>query len=467
MTRARKDKPAAEPLATKVRAALAQGWHTLDALESLAGRATGARLRVHAALGELRAAGCALEERVERGVAEVRLGAATGPDHPTLREPSPLVEGEPVDAASYYLGRGRGEEDAPPAPAPRYTLSPETIAEMGGPAEAAATLADEEGEVVDLDAFERGARGATLDAPAPPCKPAAPVALTLPAPRPDDGAGDLDADDQEAALDETEGEDARAHCSPRGKPKAETIARVAAALDAAPPQPPGPSSRCARCGEQYRHHASNDAPNAHPFQAKPRGRPRVAPAATSPALDAPQPTADARAVYEAIKAAGNVRVVAADRSPGNASGAVLYAAAPDAAEEARRMVPPPRCPSVWHDVQCDREAGHPCGSADEPGRHHSAHEGRSGWTDEAATGWARRRAEEARETARGGSRGKRAPAAPPVVAPRCRPPACHADDIHVPSAVRGFARPLCERHRRWVEEAGGTVARADALDVIH
>jgi hypothetical protein len=51
--RARKDKPAAEPLATIVRAALAQGWHTLDALEALAGRAPAARHRVHAALESL------------------------------------------------------------------------------------------------------------------------------------------------------------------------------------------------------------------------------------------------------------------------------------------------------------------------------------------------------------------------------------------------------------------------------
>ena len=77
--RTKKDKPTAAPLPNKVKAALAQGWHTLDALEALAGRATGARLRVHAALGELRAAGCVVEERVERGVAEVRLGTVTLP----------------------------------------------------------------------------------------------------------------------------------------------------------------------------------------------------------------------------------------------------------------------------------------------------------------------------------------------------------------------------------------------------
>jgi hypothetical protein len=44
----------------------------------------------------------------------------------------------------------------------------------------------------------------------------------------------------------------------------------------------------------------------------------------------------------------------------------------------------------------------------------------------------------------------------------CRPPLCHADDIHDPARVRAFQRPLCETHRRWVEGAGGTlVAAAD------
>lgn len=40
----------------------------------------------------------------------------------------------------------------------------------------------------------------------------------------------------------------------------------------------------------------------------------------------------------------------------------------------------------------------------------------------------------------------------------CRPPLCYRDDIHEPARVRSFARPLCERHRAWVEGAGGTVA---------
>jgi hypothetical protein len=79
VTRATRPRPTAPPLAVTLRQALAQGWHTLDALEALAGRAPAARHRVHAALAELRAGGCALEERVTRGVAEVRLGPATLP----------------------------------------------------------------------------------------------------------------------------------------------------------------------------------------------------------------------------------------------------------------------------------------------------------------------------------------------------------------------------------------------------
>ena len=71
--RTKKDKPAAEPLATKVRAALAQDWHTLDALEALApGAPSTRRARVHAALEELRLAGMVREERYSKGVAEVR-----------------------------------------------------------------------------------------------------------------------------------------------------------------------------------------------------------------------------------------------------------------------------------------------------------------------------------------------------------------------------------------------------------
>ena len=50
---------------------------------------------------------------------------------------------------------------------------------------------------------------------------------------------------------------------------------------------------------------------------------------------------------------------------------------------------------------------------------------------------------------------------------RCRPPLCHADDIHEPARVRGFARPLCERHRAWVEGAGGTVATAEDAAALH
>ena len=48
--------------------------------------------------------------------------------------------------------------------------------------------------------------------------------------------------------------------------------------------------------------------------------------------------------------------------------------------------------------------------------------------------------------------------APVAVVSGCRPPLCHADDIHEPGRVRGFARALCEAHRRWVEGAGGTLA---------
>lgn len=541
MTRPR-PKPTAPPLAATLRQALAQGWHTLDALEALAGRATGARLRVHAALGELRGAGCALEERVERGVAEVRelppvADGATCPackavvrehdDHhgwcavgirdcgwwaargavrlatpadiadtdarfggaasafldgapmaevaaramgagaTTYQAPrSPPVEGEPVDAASYYLGRGREEEDAdldavraargralrerviaslPPGATPREIMFAEAaeIVRMRGPAEPATAL----------------------DAPVPPCEVAAPVALTLPAPRPDDGTGDLDADDreaarvaiaeEEAALGEAEGEDARAHCSPRGKPKAETIARVAAALDAAPPKPPGPGSRCARpgCGKRFDQHGAPRG-TVCPFLAKPRGRPRVAPAAPSPALDAPAveppPCPPCVDCGEESGTCPEGRCRDCDLEHGMSAGACRECHTWIIREDVGGPL------AKQHAKGCslaDSDDWHPRNAAE----YAAVRTARYGWAPEP-----RRGCEREFPIVR---------VAPIVIAAprpvgRCRPPACHADDIHVPSAVRDFARPLCERHRAWVEGAGGTVAAGGLAGVL-
>jgi len=49
----------------------------------------------------------------------------------------------------------------------------------------------------------------------------------------------------------------------------------------------------------------------------------------------------------------------------------------------------------------------------------------------------------------------------------CRPPLCYRDDIHEPARIHGFARPLCEAHRRWVEGAGGTLASAADMAALH
>lgn len=190
------DKPQPPPLTTTLRAALAQGWHTLDALDAMAPArgASDKRRAVHAALGELRAAGCVLEDRVHGGRVEVRLGAPpvegmvnadTTEPAPTLAAPVNAAEG-PFPRATICTGNGSGEGCGEAYPCPVH--------------------------------------GGTLT------------------------------------------------------------------QDPAPPKGPGPGSRCARCGEQYRHHATNNTPNPHPFQPKPRGRPRVAP--PSPPLDAPPTAAD-------------------------------------------------------------------------------------------------------------------------------------------------------------------------------
>jgi hypothetical protein len=111
---------------------------------------------------------------------------------------------------------------------------------------------------------------------------------------------------------------------------------------------------------------------------------------------------NAHAVYEAIKAAGPVRVVAEDGSPGNAGTEPAYAAEPDAATEAARLAPrepgqadaPPaerkQCPSVWHGIRCEREEGHPC---NEDGHHETKDRSIAIWTTDAADRWAAGEAE--------------------------------------------------------------------------
>lgn len=519
MTRARTPKPTAPPLAVTIRQALASDWRTLAALDVLAGGARGsdARRLVHEALRVLRGEGAVLEERVGKAGVEVRLltlpapvpddgrgveddsdGAAycdeIAPLSPAASaRMADLIEHPPAPSeALRALCRGENEPDD-------YTRFHAALAagveglDASAPPVGQAAPAEAVGWPVARD------RCATCDVPhgnhAPhdghafaPREPTDPHFVECRRCKADPGhpcKGD-GAPHAERAVD------------------AEAWARV---QDGLPPAPkgPGPSSRCAVCGGYYSRHADCSAsPAGHPFTPNPRGRP-PAPASKQPPIPNAAPAilprvrqrrtpgpvvdvdggrveratpseqaailagmreqwdaavaehraeregaepetsrgrSDAQVLYSAIKAAGLTHVALADGSAGNASAAPVYMATNAG----------PRCPSVWRDVRCEREAGHPCGSADDPGRHHETANRDAIWTDEAAARWARL-AEEVRET----SRGVKAKRATVMAPPPCRPPLCYRDDIHEPARVRGFARPLCEAHRAWVEGAGGTL----------
>ncbi len=511
MPRARPHPPTAEPLAACVRQALAAGWRTLAELDRLTGArgASDARRAVHEALRVVRAEGAVLEERVGRAGVEVRLGPAPVPLHNAADDGPGVVvliddlphpfgppapgAGEPIDAFSYYAGRASDTEDdafeawaaiqadidAEPPCDPdnfegltgmRLCLGCEHPAHLhvGGPVGGQCLAQEGRGSECSCAAWvEPNARVAepptALDAPPPAAGQVPPVEA---AGAPVAAREHTDPHSVECRRCKADpghpckGVEGQAPHAERAV-DAEAWARV---QDGLPPvvKGPGPGSRCARCGTTYDRHES--LKTGHAFEPKPRGRPRAV--AVVPPLAASEP--GARAVYEALKAAGDACAVSVLVSAGNESAASVYAPEPDAARETRRMVPSaeaesetsrntpaPRCPSVWHDLQCAREAGHPCGSVDEPGRHHETVDRGTIWTDEAAAGWARRVAEE-QATSRG-RWATPAPVVPPVSAPLCRPPACHRDDIIVPSAVRSFDRPLCAACREWVEGEGGSV----------
>lgn len=423
---ARQPKPTAPPLATTIRQALASGWHSLAALDTLtAARGSDARRLVHEALRALRGEGCVLEERVGRPGVEVRLAPAPvpadgqpspedieegndpracpeceeihpvddrhdGPFTPNLRRPSPPIEGEPLDAASYYDARTRDTEDAA-----FETWAARKIEQAGGiDALEGAHLVGESEEAL---AREAGA----LDAPASPVDQAEPVeAASRPV----------------TALS--------AHLAAMGHVEE---AREVEGL----PTPPGPSSRCAVCDRPYARHADAAGvpyagPEGHPFTPKPRGRP---PATPSPPMP-PIPNA-APAILPRVRQR---------RAPGpvvDVDGGRVERFRSHATPETRAML----------DAVCD-EADARLAAVTEPETSRVVSERR-----------APTKPRRIRARIEGGA----------VVAdkgpPPCRPPLCYRDDIHEPS-VQGFARPLCERHRAWVEQAGGTVTPCPACKGI-
>ena len=383
MTRARQPKPTAPPLATTLRAAIASDWRTLAALDTLAGaRGSDARRLVHEALREIKAGGAVLEERVGRGGVEVRL--------------VPIADPGPI-------------------PGVRYGLSPEQIAEMGGPEGVEAIFAETGEEPMDLDALQARAE-AHLEAaePAPPVGHAAPV---------------------EAA----------------GAPS--------------PPQP-GPSSRCAVCGERYHGHGGEEQ-KGHPFTPKPRGRPRGpivavdggrAERSRADVLDA-QPDPYRVEVDPALATEASMRAEA-ERQKAATHDARVEAIEGVAAALARAAAEPEtsrgEAPGEQDHATCDTDDARPDGSSRVPALRVAA---------ERAPGKPRVPRPRAHPVApsdgvdQSASRvGAKDVATAGDVARPCRPPLCHADDIHEPARVRGFARALCETHRRWVEGAGGTVA---------
>ena len=175
---------------------------------------------------------------------------------------------------------------------------------------------------------------------------------------------------------------------------------------------PGPSSRCAVCGERYHGHGSEEQ-RGHPFTPKPRGRPRVAPVAAVASEAAAQPSTAAEP----------------ETSRGGSEDRDDASTTDDARQRERERLSGPS-PRVDGQPAVPGEA-----------------------TDQAPP---MARTPRAKRTAAPVHR---------VDVSGCRPPLCHADDIHEPSRLRAFARPLCEAHRRWVEGAGGTLAAGGLIGV--
>lgn len=188
---------------------------------------------------------------------------------------------------------------------------------------------------------------------------------------------------------------------------------------ALPPREPGPSSRCAVCARPYARHADAAGvpyagPGGHPFTPKPRGRPRVAPVAAVASEAAAQPSTAAEP----------------ETSRGGSEDRDDASTTDDARQRERERLSGPS-PRVDGQPAVPGEA-----------------------TDQAPP---MARTPRAKRTAAPVHR---------VDVSGCRPPLCHADDIHEPSRLRAFARPLCEAHRRWVEGAGGTLAAGGLAGVV-
>lgn len=426
---ARQPKPTAPPLAATIRQALASDWRTLAALDTLtAARGSDARRLVHEALRALRGEGCVLEERVGKAGVEVRLAPAT------------LPAPRPDDGS----GWGTPALDEPLSPAER---------------ERAETL--------------------------------------------------LMADECTAAeIEELRGYEAREESSRGARLRREAEA-VKASQEAAPPQP-GPSSRCAVCEVTYARHEEarrRGGGELHTFTPRPRGRPP----APERAPVAPIPNA-APAILPRVRQC---------RTPGPVvdvdGGRVERAPFPPCVDcgEEPGTCPEGRCRDcdiehlmtagscreclTWimrEDMAGPREKQHSigCSLAAEPCYPRNAAEYiatrkmRYGWTPPQGwklTGCAAGAAAEPetsmgrgdapvlppaqQRTARRAEANEREAAALAQIKgpPPCRPPLCYRDDIHEPARVRGFARPLCERHRAWVEGAGGTVASEADVAALH
>jgi len=243
VTRARTPKPTAPPLATAIRAALAQGWTTLATLDALAAPRKGARAAVHAALRALAVEGVKVEERVSAGGVEVR--ALWAPVE-TLTTTAP---GDGLDALCPSCRYPMVAHPPAPAPCPfPSTLAGRMVLPSFDELIAGTVPAHGTPEYAAWFEARRVALGVptpALDSPAPPVGHAAPVERV-------------------------------------GGPGA--------------PQP-GPSSRCAVCGEQYRTHGTRCATADSPFTPKPRGRPRVTPVAAPFRSHA---TPETRAMLDAV-----------------------------------------------------------------------------------------------------------------------------------------------------------------------
>jgi hypothetical protein len=272
MTRARQPKPTAPPLAVTLRSALAQGWHTLDALEAMApGAPSTRRARVHAALEELRLAGMVREERFARGVAEVR-------------ELPPVADGATCPACKavvrehddHHAWCAVGIRDCSWWAGRAGAAGPHEVVIVSPPAAVRAALTCPKcGEIHEED---HCLRFATLQPTPAPAAPAPPVGQSAPVEPPREPTDPHFVECRRCKADPGH------PCKGDGAPHAERAVDAEAwarVQDGLPPAPkgPGPSSRCAVCDRPYARHADAagvpyTGPEGHPFTPKPRGRPR-------------------------------------------------------------------------------------------------------------------------------------------------------------------------------------------------